>query len=121
MFMATDLPQNFAWVESMKKYEGNPIIRPHGKWAADLFFNPAAIVKDDQVLLLCRCVNLADKRRGKKCASTLTTNFFSGETGSTGLAGSAKREAAVTARTIPSKANDFLSVCVSIIIPPEIA
>lgn len=67
--MVTNLPQNFAWVEKMKKYEGNPIIRPHGKWAADLVFNPAAIVKDGQVMLLCRCVNLADKRRGKKCWS----------------------------------------------------
>lgn len=26
-------------------------------------------MKDDQVMLLCRCVNLADKRRGKKCWS----------------------------------------------------
>lgn len=57
------LPKTFEWINRMKKYEGNPIIRPNGKWAADLVFNPAAIVKDDQVLLLCRAVNLADKRR----------------------------------------------------------
>lgn len=57
------LPKSFEWVERLKKYEGNPIIRPHGKWAADLIFNPAAVVKDDQVWLLCRCINLGEKRR----------------------------------------------------------
>lgn len=59
------LPKSFEWVNRLKKYDGNPIIRPHGKWAADLIFNPAAIVKDDEVRLLCRCVNLAEKRRGR--------------------------------------------------------
>lgn len=62
--MNNKLPKSFEWINRLKKYEGNPIIRPHGKWAADLIFNPAAIVKDDMVWLLCRCVNLADERRG---------------------------------------------------------
>ena len=57
------LPESFHWINRMKKYEGNPIIRPNGKWAADLVFNPAAIVKDDTVMLLCRAVNLSHKRR----------------------------------------------------------
>lgn len=61
----SDLPKSFDWVKRFKKYEGNPIIRPHGKWAADLIFNPAAIVKDEEVRLLCRCVNLAEKRRNR--------------------------------------------------------
>lgn len=61
--MKNKLPSSFSWVENLKKYEGNPIIRPHGKWAADMVFNPAAVVRDGQVMLLCRCINLADKRR----------------------------------------------------------
>lgn len=60
-----ELPKSFKWIESMKKYEGNPIIRPNGKWAADMVFNPAAVVYDNRVHLLCRCINLADKRREK--------------------------------------------------------
>lgn len=61
--MEKNLPNSFKWVKNFKRYEGNPIIRPGGEWAADLIFNPAAIVKDDTVMLLCRGVNLAHKRR----------------------------------------------------------
>ena len=63
--IGNNLPKSFEWVNRLKKYSGNPIIRPQGKWAADLIFNPAAIVKDDEVRLLCRCVNLKEKRRDK--------------------------------------------------------
>jgi predicted GH43/DUF377 family glycosyl hydrolase len=55
------LPEEFSWINKLKKYEGNPIIRPHGKLAADLIFNPAAVVHEGRVGLLCRCVNFEDK------------------------------------------------------------
>lgn len=55
---AADVPSDFAWVERFVKYEGNPIVRPQGEWAADFLFNPAAIVRDGRVGLLCRGVNL---------------------------------------------------------------
>lgn len=50
-------PVGFEWVDRFVKYEGNPILRPQGEWAADLIFNPAAIVKDGRVGILCRGVN----------------------------------------------------------------
>ena len=65
--MENSLPKSFEWVNNFKRYEGNPIIRPSGDWAADLIFNPAAIVKDDTVMLLCRGVNLSHKRRYFYC------------------------------------------------------
>ena len=55
------LPEEFQWVYKLKKYEGNPIIRPHGDVAADNIFNPAAAVHNGKVHLLCRAVNLNDK------------------------------------------------------------
>ena len=61
--MNKKIPKAYEWINRLKRYEGNPIIRPHGKWAADLIFNPAAVVKDGQVWLLCRCVNLGEKRK----------------------------------------------------------
>lgn len=61
--MNNKLPKSFEWINKLKKYDKNPIIRPSGRWAADLVFNPAAVVNGDEVWLLCRCVNLADKRR----------------------------------------------------------
>lgn len=54
------LPDEFAWAGRFEKYSENPIIRPQGKWAADLVFNPAAIVHDGRIGLLCRGVNLAE-------------------------------------------------------------
>ncbi|MGN0852661.1 MAG: hypothetical protein ACI4Q3_04710 [Kiritimatiellia bacterium] len=63
---AATLPEEFGWVGKFRKYEGNPIIRPQGKWAADLIFNPAAIVKDGRVGLLCRAVNLEEQPAGRE-------------------------------------------------------
>lgn len=62
--IAKTLPAEFDWVRNFKKYDGNPIIRPQGKWAADMIFNPAAIVKDGRVGLLCRAVNLEEQTGG---------------------------------------------------------
>ena len=62
--VGTWLPDEFKWVNSFKRYEGNPIIRPQGEYAADQIFNPAAIVHDGKVALLCRCINYADKPKG---------------------------------------------------------
>ena len=64
--IAKTLPAEFDWVRNFKKYDGNPIIRPQGKWAADMIFNPAAIVKDGRVGLLCRAVNLEEKTGGSE-------------------------------------------------------
>lgn len=55
------LPEEFLWVNKLKRYNKNPIIRPQGKLAADLVFNPAAVVWENRVGLLCRCVNFEDK------------------------------------------------------------
>lgn len=48
-------------IERLKKYEGNPIIRPQGKYAGDCIFNPGAIVYNGRIGLLCRCINLENK------------------------------------------------------------
>ena len=38
-----------------KPYDGNPIMRPQGDgWESGSVYNPAAVVKDDQVVLLYR-------------------------------------------------------------------
>ena len=38
-----------------KAYEGNPIMRPQGDtWESASVYNPAAVVKDDKVVLLYR-------------------------------------------------------------------
>lgn len=58
------LPEEFEWVNKLKRYGGNPIIRPHGDIAADQIFNPAAIVHNGKVGLLCRCINYDNKPRG---------------------------------------------------------
>ena len=62
-FAGGTLPEEFRWVERFVKYPGNPILRPQGEWAADLIFNPAAIVKDGRVGLLCRGVNLKERAK----------------------------------------------------------
>ena len=58
------LPKEFQWVYNLKKYEGNPILRPQGEIAKDNIFNPAAAVWKDKVHLICRCVNLNDIPEG---------------------------------------------------------
>lgn len=62
------LPDEFKWINSLKRYEGNPIIRPQGNLAADQIFNPAAIVYNGEVRLLCRCINYDDKPKRKHWA-----------------------------------------------------
>ena len=61
------LPKEFKWVEKLKKYEGNPIIRPHGDVAADMIFNPASVVHNNRVGLLCRAINFNDIPRSDPC------------------------------------------------------
>ena len=52
---AVKLPPRLAWIEHLKKSACNPVIRPQGAGpAADAIFNPAAIVHDGRVGLLCR-------------------------------------------------------------------
>lgn len=60
-----NLPKSFDWINHLKKYDGNPILRPQGEYAADCIFNPAAIAKDGKVYMLCRCINFADKLEGR--------------------------------------------------------
>lgn len=56
------LPESLSWVHRFQKHSENPVIRPWGTgYAADAVFNPAAVVHNDQVWLLCRCINLAQK------------------------------------------------------------
>ena len=71
--MTNSLPKEFQLVNKFKRYSGNPIIRPQGDLAADRIFNPAAIVHDGKVALLCRCRNYADKPKGyNRAVSSLT-------------------------------------------------
>ena len=52
------LPESFSFVERFRKYESNPIIRPGStKETADCVFNPGAVAVDDEVRMLCRCIN----------------------------------------------------------------
>jgi len=51
------LPESFSFINRFQKYDGNPILRPQGEYAADCIFNPGAVVKDGEVWLLCRCIN----------------------------------------------------------------
>ncbi len=60
------LPEEFQWVNKLKKYEGNPIIRPQGRIAADNIFNPAAAVHNGKVHLLCSAVNPNDTPKEKR-------------------------------------------------------
>lgn len=61
--MTNQLPESLSWVNRFKKYSGNPILRPQGDGcAADAIFNPAAIVHDGKVKLLCRAINMARPR-----------------------------------------------------------
>ena len=58
------LPAALSWVERFVRYENNPVLRPQGRgFAADLIFNPGAIVKDDTVMLLCRGVDFRVSRQ----------------------------------------------------------
>ncbi len=61
--MKDKLPESLAWVQRLKKYPGNPVLRPQGDGcAADAIFNPAAIVHDGKVKLLCRAINMTRPR-----------------------------------------------------------
>ena len=63
--MQTELPDTFEWVKRIRKYEDNPILRPQGRgYAADNIFNPAAVVYQGRVGLLCRCINMARRPKG---------------------------------------------------------
>lgn len=60
----SQLPKSLSWVERFHRFEGNPILRPQGHgFAADLIFNPGAIVRDGKVGLICRGVNMARQPR----------------------------------------------------------
>ena len=61
---AVKLPPRLAWIEHLKKSACNPVIRPQGAGpAADAIFNPAAIVHDGRVGLLCRAINFTRQPR----------------------------------------------------------
>ncbi len=70
--MNKTLPQEFNWVNNLKRYSGNPILRPQGDIAADQIFNPAAITYNGGVALLCRCINYdVTPRKGNWSVSSL--------------------------------------------------
>ena len=58
--MQCNLPKSFSFVNNFKKYDGNPILRPHGDIAADCIFNPGAVVHGDEITMLCRCINFSE-------------------------------------------------------------
>lgn len=71
--MNSSLPKSFEWVARLKKYGGNPIIRPDAQSCAkDAVFNPAAAVKNGKVHLLCRCIDFAREADTKKNWSVST-------------------------------------------------
>jgi len=66
MSVSNRLPDSFAWVNNFKRYENNPVLRPQGRgYAADLIFNPGAIVKDDTVMMICRGVDFSRQPKDK--------------------------------------------------------
>ena len=65
MNLSTQLPSELAWVGKLEKAGCNPIIRPQrGGPAADAVFNPAAIVHNGRVGLLCRAIDFTRKPSG---------------------------------------------------------
>lgn len=61
------LPEKLSWVEKFYRYSGNPILRPQGKgYAADLIFNPGAVLYDDTVMMLCRGVDFSRQPKSRK-------------------------------------------------------
>lgn len=71
--MDTVLPKSFSFVNNFSRYSGNPILRPNGGVAADCIFNPGAVVYNDEVIMLCRCINFNDAKNDDNWSvSTLT-------------------------------------------------
>ena len=61
------LPEKLSWVEKFYRYSGNPILRPQGKgYAADLIFNPGAVLYDDTVMMLCRGVDFSRQPKSRE-------------------------------------------------------
>ena len=70
---AVKLPPRLAWIEHLKKSACNPVIRPQGAGpAADAIFNPAAIVHDGRVGLLCRAITFTRQPRDSRNWSVST-------------------------------------------------
>lgn len=64
MKVSAELPSQLAWVNHLEKSACNPVIRPQGTGpAADAIFNPAAIVYEGRIGLLCRAINFTRKPR----------------------------------------------------------
>ena len=73
MKVSAELPSQLAWVNRLEKSACNPVIRPQGNGpAADAIFNPAAIVHEGRVGLLCRAINFTRKPRDSRNWSVST-------------------------------------------------
>ena len=80
--MTSLLPKSFEWVARLKKYEGNPILRPNANSCAkDAVFNPAATVKDGKVHMLCRCIDFSREAATKNNRSVSTFGWATSEDG----------------------------------------
>ena len=80
--MTSLLPKSFEWVARLKKYEGNPILRPNANSCAkDAVFNPAATVKDGKVHMLCRCIDFSREAATKNNWSVSTFGWATSEDG----------------------------------------
>lgn len=58
--ISNKLPESFSFVNNFKRYSGNPILHPQGKFAADCIFNPGAVSDGNEVTMLCRCINFGE-------------------------------------------------------------
>lgn len=74
--ISNKLPESLGFINRFRKYEGNPILRPHpGTPGADCIFNPGAAVSPDgkTVMMLCRCIDFDERAEGNNWSvSTLT-------------------------------------------------
>lgn len=67
IILSDALPESYSWINRLKRYEGNPILRPHGRgYCADALFNPGATVKDGKVHMICRCINMSRVPKNEK-------------------------------------------------------
>lgn len=62
--VTNQLPKSFAFVNSFKRYSGNPILHQQGALAADCIFNPGAVATKSGVEMLCRCINFKEMPKG---------------------------------------------------------
>lgn len=71
--MNSILPKSFSFVNRFVKWEGNPILRPQGEIATDCIFNPGAVSTENEIIMLCRCINFSTPKPAENWSvSTLT-------------------------------------------------